>query len=210
MNAPVRMIRKRTGESVSFNPDKISNAIRKAFIATESPFSESSLEALTGEVVELAESRFVSGVPSVEEIQDSVEAVLMKNNHVRVAKAYILYRARRQESRAASHMQAILSVPVSFNATGVISKIYVKDGEQVKKGQLIAALDSRGDMAQLQSYQANLALQKANYQRMLSIRNSGAISQQMLDSQKALWQQAVAQVNQQQLFIEQKSFYAPF
>lgn len=149
----------------------------------------------------------ISSIVSYIENQELLKA---QNAPIPVITAKVQNVTAPQSIDAVGNMQAILSVPVSFNATGVISKIYVKDGEQVKKGQLIAALDSRGDMAQLQSYQANLALQKANYQRMLSIRNSGAISQQMLDSQKALWQQAVAQVNQQQLFIEQKSFYAPF
>lgn len=107
-------------------------------------------------------------------------------------------------------MQAILSVPVSFDVDGVVGQILVKDGQQVKKGKLIATLDYRADLAQLQSYQANLALQKATYQRMKSIESTGAISQQMLDSQKALWLQAIAQVNQQQLVIEQKKFSAPF
>ncbi len=115
-----------------------------------------------------------------------------------------------QSIDAVGNMQAILSVPVSFNANGVIAHIFVKDGEQVKAGELIAALDTRADEAQLNSYQAGFALQKATYQRMLSIQNTGAISQQMLDSQRAAWQQAAAQVQQQQLLIEQKKFYAPF
>ena len=115
-----------------------------------------------------------------------------------------------QTIEAVGNMQAILSVPVSFDVDGVVKQISVKDGQQVKKGQLIASLDARSDTAQLQSYQANLALQKATYQRMRSIENTGAISQQMLDGQKALWLQAGAQVSQQQLVIEQKKFYAPF
>ena len=111
---------------------------------------------------------------------------------------------------AVGNMQAILSVPVSFDADGVIDHLFVKDGEDVTQGELIATLDSRADQAQLASYQSNLALQKANYQRMQSIMNTGAISQQMLDAQKAAWQQAVAQVTQQQLVVGQKKFYAPF
>ena len=111
---------------------------------------------------------------------------------------------------AVGNMQAILSVPVSFDADGVLASLYVKDGQQVRKGQLIASLDTRADMAQLQYYQANYALQEANYRRMLSIRNSGAISAQMLDGQKANVIQAQAQVNQQQAVIQLKYFYAPF
>lgn len=115
-----------------------------------------------------------------------------------------------QSIEAVGNMQAILSVPVSFDTDGVLSQIAVNDGQQVKKGQLIASLDDRADVAQLQSYLANLDLQKSTYQRMMSIRSTGAVSQQMLDSQKASWQQALAQVNQQKIVIEQKKFYAPF
>ena len=115
-----------------------------------------------------------------------------------------------QSLTGVGNMQAILSVPVSFDADGVLANLYVKDGQQVKKGQLIAALDTHADMAQLQYYQANYALQEANYRRMLSIRNTGAISEQMLDGQKASVIQAQSQVNQQQAIIQQKYFYAPF
>lgn len=115
-----------------------------------------------------------------------------------------------QSISAVGNMQAILSVPVSFDAEGVLAKVYVKDGQQIKQGQTIAALDTTGDVAQLQYYQANLALQQATYQRMLSIKDIGAVSQQMLDAQKASMQQAQAQVNQQQAVIDQKIFKAPF
>ena len=115
-----------------------------------------------------------------------------------------------QSIAAVGNMQAILSVPVSFDTDGMIDRIFAKDGEQVKKGQLLASLASKADEAQLESYQANLSLQKSTYQRMKSIENTGAISQQMLDSQKALWLQAEAQVNQQKIVIKEKKFYAPF
>lgn len=111
---------------------------------------------------------------------------------------------------AVGTMQAILSVPVSFDADGVLASINAKAGQQVKKDQIIATLDSTADLAQLKYYQANLVLQQASYQRMLSIKDTGAISQQMLDSQKASVVQAQAQVDQQQAILNQKTFKAPF
>ena len=55
---------------------------------------------MTNEIIERAESRYPVDLPSVENIQDIVEEVLIKHGHDQVAKAYILYREKRSEARA--------------------------------------------------------------------------------------------------------------
>jgi len=50
-------------------------------------------------VVDILEHHFPGTIPSVEEIQDVVEKVLIEEGHVRTAKAYILYRKKRKELR---------------------------------------------------------------------------------------------------------------
>ncbi|MCD6504128.1 ribonucleoside triphosphate reductase, partial [Candidatus Bathyarchaeota archaeon] len=64
-------------------------------------------ERLSDQVVEILEKRFgEDGVPTVEEIQDVVEKVLIENGHARTAKAYILYRKQHQDLR---ELAALLS-----------------------------------------------------------------------------------------------------
>jgi len=92
-------IRKRDGRVVSFDPDKITDAIFKAAKAVGGK-DRSIAENLTGQVFENLQKKVQNGVtPTVEEVQDEVEVVLIENGHARTAKAYILYRDRRTRIR---------------------------------------------------------------------------------------------------------------
>lgn len=93
------MIEKRSGAIVPFNPDRITNAIYRAAVAVGGR-DRSIAEGLSQEVVQILEQQTPpGGIPTVEEIQDIVEKVLIENGHAKVAKAYILYRAERAERR---------------------------------------------------------------------------------------------------------------
>ncbi len=88
----VRKIKKRDGRIVDFNQDKIFTAILKAMRAV-GELSKEKAETMAQQVTQILNKRFDGHtVPSVEEIQDIVEEVLIKNRLVAVAKAYILYR----------------------------------------------------------------------------------------------------------------------
>ncbi|KAG2477861.1 MAG: Vitamin B12-dependent ribonucleoside-diphosphate reductase [Nitrosopumilales archaeon] len=93
-------IRKRNGTIVSFNKDKISNAIFKA-LAAASKEDRGLADELTGYVVErLVEHGFSeSRQPSVEDIQDLVESTLIEKGYSEIAKAFILYRHERRKLR---------------------------------------------------------------------------------------------------------------
>lgn len=93
-------ILKRDGRKVEFCKQKIDNAIKKAFIACNIIKPDSEIQALGCEVVERLKSEGMTS-PGVEDIQDMVEAVLVDHGFVRVAKAYILYRAERTRIRQA-------------------------------------------------------------------------------------------------------------
>ena len=96
----IQTIRKRDGRTVPFDAEKITNAMCKAFQASSSAKGRDKAEELTKEVVEkLENSEKISAAPSVEEIQDMVESVLIEKGFVRTAKAYILYRAERSRIR---------------------------------------------------------------------------------------------------------------
>ena len=90
---------KRTGDVVPFAPERITNAIYRAAVAVGGR-DRSTAEGLTMQVVAMLEETTSPGQdPSVEEIQDLVEKVLIENGHAKVAKAYILYREERASRR---------------------------------------------------------------------------------------------------------------
>ncbi len=97
--AKITHVVKRTGAVVPFNQDRITNAIYRAAVAVGGR-DRSTAEELSDLVVQMLEQQASEGhIPSVEEIQDVVEKVLIENGHARTAKAYILYRDERARSR---------------------------------------------------------------------------------------------------------------
>ena len=93
----ITQIRKRNGGIVAFDPQKIEDAIHKACIAVaDEKISSAQLKELTGRVVAaLPEDE----VPTVEQVQDRVEEVLIAADLAKTAKAYILYRAEHAKIR---------------------------------------------------------------------------------------------------------------
>ncbi len=129
----IKSIRKRDGSVADFQPEKIAAAIEKAFTAVrrdDSGAAEASSE-LAGQVVKVAEEKFPSKVPGVEDIQDIVERVLIDAGYADVAKAYILYRQRRSEIRAAKAYMGIKDdLKLSVNAVEVLKKRYLRRDEK--------------------------------------------------------------------------------
>lgn len=95
----VARVIKRNGRIVDFDPDKITNAIFQAALAVGG--SDRGLaEKLTRKVLHAMNALYPAGAtPSVEEIQDLIEKVLIEDGHAKTAKAYILYRAEQARKR---------------------------------------------------------------------------------------------------------------
>ena len=93
-----RYILKRDGKKVRFNSEKITNAIAKAGTAT-GEFDYRVARMLTLKVLSLAEEVIKDRLPTVEEIQDIVEEVLLSSVYRKTAKAYILYREQHARIR---------------------------------------------------------------------------------------------------------------
>ena len=94
----IENIRKRDGRLVPFELDKIAGALYKAFQACSSKYElKTALEI--AKIVEKNLEKKQSALPTVELVQDTVEEVLIEQGFVRVAKAYILYRANRTRER---------------------------------------------------------------------------------------------------------------
>lgn len=90
---------KRDGTQVIFNSEKIMSAIRRAGEAT-GEFDDDESALLTNQVTKVLRHRFSKGVlPTIEQIQDVVEQVLISANYYKTARAYIVYRESRSKSR---------------------------------------------------------------------------------------------------------------
>ncbi len=91
-------IKKRNGVIASFRPDKITTAIKRAGEAT-GELDEETAARLTLRVLNLAQQALPGSIPSVEQIQDIVEEVLISSQFKRTAKAYIIYREQHARIR---------------------------------------------------------------------------------------------------------------
>lgn len=94
----ITAIIKRDGREVDFDIDKVTQAINKSFIASTKRDDKKYSSELSNQVVRELEEQGLEK-PTVEQVQDTVEKVLIKNGHVRTAKAYIVYRSERTRVR---------------------------------------------------------------------------------------------------------------
>ncbi|AFK06473.1 ribonucleoside-triphosphate reductase class III catalytic subunit [Mesotoga prima MesG1.Ag.4.2] len=92
-------VRKRNGAIVGFDLDKIINAMKKAFDATETHYNEDILERVALRVVADFQPKATDNLIDIEDIQDSVERTLESLGFTDVAKSYILYRRHREKLR---------------------------------------------------------------------------------------------------------------
>ena len=92
-------VKKRDGQVVEFDILKIEEAIMKAFEASGKSYNKEIIELLALRVTAVFSDKVVKGVVSVEDIQDSVEVVLIQASYVDVAKSYILYRKQHEKMR---------------------------------------------------------------------------------------------------------------
>ena len=136
--AAVAQIRKRDGRIVDFDKSKITNAIFKAAVAVGGEDREVA-EKLADRVMAILYEKFAGSVPTVEDVQDAVEKVLIEEGHAKTAKAYILYRQKRAILRELK--AELLNVPVdevdnklSVNAIKVLERRYLKKD---KNGQIV-------------------------------------------------------------------------
>lgn len=107
MPKTITQIRKRSGEIVDFDASKIVNAVTKAMQSVDEVDEELAKKVADEVVAAIAKKFHERSIPAVEEIQDVVEEILIKNRLIKVAKAYILYRDQQARNREmASHINA--------------------------------------------------------------------------------------------------------
>jgi len=130
----ISKIRKRDGRIVQFETEKITNAIYKAILAVKGKDGEVA-KNISNQVVAIIADKFKGKIPTVEDVQDTVEEVLIKNGYSEVAKAYILYRQKRTELREAKRLLGVSDdLKLAVNAIRVLENRYLLKDE---KGNVI-------------------------------------------------------------------------
>ncbi len=122
-------VKKRNGEIVDFNLGKIEAAIEQAFKSVKREYSKDMLELLALRVCANFKDKVENEVISVEDIQDSVEIVLIQSSFVDVAKSYILY--RKQHEKIRNTRKTILDYKDTINNYLKINDWRVKENSTV-------------------------------------------------------------------------------
>jgi len=124
-------VRKRTGELVAFNAEKITVAIQKAMLALDME-NRKKAELLTKEIVDSLQdkkSTFLGGIPDIEQIQETVEDILEQREE-RVYKVYSLYRRSRGIAREIKQYFKIRDdLKLEVNALKVLEERYLLKDE---------------------------------------------------------------------------------
>jgi ribonucleoside-diphosphate reductase alpha chain len=130
----ITYVRKRSGELVPFDPEKITAAIQKAMLALDLK-NRKKAESLTKKIVASLlsnQSHFFEGVPTIEQIQDMVENILEQEEE-RVYKAYSLYRRSRGIAREIKQYFKIHDdLKLDVNALKVLQERYLLKDENGK------------------------------------------------------------------------------
>ncbi len=108
LTSTIEKIKKRSGEIVPFTPDKIMIAVGKAMTEVRGSADPAVLGRIAKDVMEKLEARFGSDlVPTVEDVQNVVEYVLMQDGGFDIAKSYIIYRYEHQKQREAKKREVL-------------------------------------------------------------------------------------------------------
>src|SRR6185369_5100926 len=110
MPEKILKIKKRSGEIVDFESEKIQRAIYKAFEAVTGSATHEVVDRITLAVVSNLEDSRLEETPTVENVQDLVEKELMQEGAFSVAKAYILYRYEHQKQREEKKQEVIKKI----------------------------------------------------------------------------------------------------
>ena len=144
----VEQVRKRDGRLVRFDQNKIANAIFKAAQAVGGQ-DRVTADELASTVTMLLERDFADRFPTIEEIQDTVEKVLIETGHARTAKAYILYRDRRSRIRQSLQVRKRVERRDSSTDIGLFVNAERQDVlAEWDKNMIVRALEVEADLAE--------------------------------------------------------------
>lgn len=126
-------IKKRSGQVVDFDVNKITVAVRKAFFATRGTVDEARLQEIVGQVIAELQARYPTAdhIPTVEAAQDLVEKKIMEAGYFDVAKAYIIYRYEHAKVREVEKQKVIEKI--ESEQLAVIKRSGAKETFSVEK-----------------------------------------------------------------------------
>ena len=128
----VEEVKKRNGEIVEFNQEKITSAIHNALRETGEG-SEKDAKRLSDIVVEKLDKDFKTMIPGIEKIQDIAIDTLMEEDFKETAKAYILYRDQRRVLRETKSKEIEAHIKLknlSLNAVKVLARRYLQRDDE--------------------------------------------------------------------------------
>lgn len=116
----------------------------------------------------------------------------------------------REELQAVGTLVSRQSVSLRPQSSGRVTQIHFRDGQRVRKGQVLLQLDDQLQRAELQQVQAELGLAQANHQRNQELVAKGFISQRGLDESAAALQVAQAKLALARTTVDRLRLLAPF
>src|SRR5262245_51005795 len=105
---------------------------------------------------------------------------------------------------------AVQGVTVSADLPGIVERIAFDSGKPVKEGDVLVALDTRQEQAQLAAAEAQLELSRLTYERMQGLVEHDAVSRAEFDTAAAAFKQAEARIREIRATIARKTIRAPF
>ncbi|MDE8035009.1 efflux RND transporter periplasmic adaptor subunit [Actinobacillus equuli subsp. equuli] len=99
---------------------------------------------------------------------------------------------------------------LSAEATGTVTRVHVRSGQRVNKGDLLVEFDSAVEEATLRASQAQLPNAKANYDRFRNLVASNSASKAELDNAQSTYNQLLANIESLKASIGRRKIYAPF
>lgn len=101
-------------------------------------------------------------------------------------------------------------VNLAFRVAGPIQKIYIKEGDYVKKGQLIAEMDTRDYMVQKNAIEARVKQLQSEYERIAELNRKKSVADNDFEKMKAGKEMAEAQLKNANDQLQDTKLYAPF
>lgn len=112
--------------------------------------------------------------------------------------------------KAIGSVTAVNGVTLSADLPGIVETINFKSGDYAEKGQVLAALDTRQEQAQLSAAETRQELARANFERARGLMAEKIISQADYDAASATYEQEKAGVGEIRATIDRKTIRAPF
>ncbi|MCF6157194.1 MAG: anaerobic ribonucleoside-triphosphate reductase [wastewater metagenome] len=182
MNRTVERVVKRDGRLVLFHEKKIADAIFKAAVAVGGE-DRALADELAVVVTMFLEKKYGGQTPSIEDIQDIVEKVLIETGHAKTAKAYILYRDKRARIRESLRVRKQTIKQADTTDVSLMVNTETKDETYPwDKGKIAEALKKEADMSEEAAAEVASAVEQRIFASGL-IRISTSLIRELVDNE---------------------------